>query len=94
MKTDVKYSNFPKTRAAQKAMEKRVLSYIKTLNRRGEFYTPMLPSVAWWNALDRLRAKGLIRYFKPRNGFPYPRGYVSTVFGVRNRKPCRMARSA
>lgn len=42
--------------------EKEVLRHVRALNRRGEGYRPEMPGMSWWNAIDRLKEKGKIRY--------------------------------
>lgn len=80
--TVVNYSTSPKIREAQLRREKDVLDNIKTLNRNGMLYSPVLPSVAWWHAMDRLEAKGLIRYYRTKICWG-ARGYLARGFLVR-----------
>lgn len=85
----INYSHFPKTREAQMAMEKRVLDHVKSLNREGRLYKPLLPGMPWWNAMDRLEAKGLLRFYKTRSVYG-PSGYIARGFLVRRGKIYRV----
>jgi len=87
-KSFINYSTNPKTRKEQIANEKRVLTHIKYMNRTGRLYRPLIPSMAWWHAIDRLEVKGLIRFYKPGN-FGVS-GYIARGFVVRRGKIYRV----
>lgn len=87
--TVVNYPANKKIAAAMKAKEKDVLAFIRELNREGKLFDPSNISLAWWNALDRLKAKGLIVRFTTKSRFGYPKGYVARGFVVRRRKMYR-----
>ena len=57
---------YSKIRKAMLANERKVLAFV----RRTGVYDPLLPSSrAWRNALDRLEAKGRIKYSRRRGGY-------------------------
>lgn len=86
------YSNNPKTRQRQRAIERQVLAFIKRGIRDG--WAPCVPlrkrytnlflmSMPWHNALDRLKEKGLVEYRKDR--VMMLGGYAPTEKGWKSR---------
>lgn len=65
-------------KAAMRQNERELLTSIKRYNRNGQAWSNGVAyftmSTAWWNALKRLEAKGLVEYKK----FKYCRGYWAT----------------
>lgn len=85
-KTSVRYSTIPTVRKRQRAIEREVLAHMKrkaliewapSVPRAKREVSMYLMSVAWWNALTRLRAKGLVK--------PGRHAYVITAAGWRSR---------
>ncbi len=66
---------------AQRENERRLLNLIETVNREGHRFWPTTLSPAWWNALDRLQTKGLVRYSRSRTR-RWSIGYVAVGVGV------------
>jgi len=70
------YSPFPKVRAAQKDNERWLLRRIKSVNRTGALYNPTcLLTTPGFNALDRLEARGLVKFRK----YIFISGYIATA---------------
>lgn len=77
-------------RAAQRENDRAVRAYILAHNRRQD--APSMNggvSLAWLNALDRLRARGAVRYARSRS---YGGGYVVRGFGLRAGRAVRVSR--
>lgn len=66
---------------AQRDNERKLLNLIKTVNREGHRFRPVTMSAAWWNALDRLQTKGLVRFSRSRT-VRWSAGYVAVSVGV------------
>ena len=75
-------------RTAQRENDRAVLAYIRAHNRQED--APSMNggmTLAWYNALDRLRARGTIRYARS----VYGGGYVARGFGLRGGRAVRVA---
>jgi hypothetical protein len=73
---------------ATRTNERQVLAWIKRKTRAGErvtLSTRIFFGTAWSNALDRLKAKGLVQVVKVNDGWGHSGAYVPTDNGWRSR---------
>jgi hypothetical protein len=64
-----KLSAYEKIQAAMVENEKRILEIIRSYTARGEGWDSFMSRHATYNAIARLKAKGLIRYSRPKCGY-------------------------
>lgn len=55
---------YQKIQQAQKEMERFVLSVVREANKEGRLWNYRVPSIPLMNAIDRLEARGQIKYRK------------------------------
>lgn len=67
--TALRYSGNAKIRAAQKRNERTLLASITRAAKAGRPFETWLLTIAQWNALDRLRAKHLVRVHRTHGGY-------------------------
>lgn len=57
---------YQKIQDGMKSREREVLKHIKMLNKKGEGFRPMILSMRWHHAMDRLKEKGMVKYHRSR----------------------------